>query len=271
MFVMAEKIIVGNWKANPESLREAKRILTPVRRAMGKLKQVEAVICPPAVWLGELSGGRTSGSRGSTLKYPKVEPRIRFGAQDAFWETGGAYTGMIGPTMVRNSGASHLIIGHSERRQLGDTDEVVNAKVRLALKHDLKVILCVGEKERDERGDYLKILETQLKAALAGVPRRRLGQLLVAYEPVWAIGERAKQSDTPPAFLEQAIFLRKVLADAAGKEFALALPVLYGGSATAENARGFLSEGRADGLLVGRASLDAEQFIKILRLADELG
>lgn len=248
---MSKKLIVANWKANPESSREAKEILAPVKRVLPKLNNVELVVCPPAVFLPTISG-------------------VALGGQDAFFELSGAYTGQLGPTMIRNSGASYLILGHSERRAAGDTLEVVKSKVRLAFRHGLKVILCVGEKERDERGAYLKVLREQVETALAGISRRELANLVLAYEPVWAIGAAAKGADTPAAFLEQAIFLRRVLAGVAGKEIALACPVLYGGSVKADNALGFLAAGKADGLLVGRASLDPAEFIKILKLANDV-
>lgn len=248
---MKNKLIVANWKANPESVREAKEIFLPIRRAAAKLNKVETVICPPAIYLPLLKG-------------------LALGGQDSFWEVSGAYTGQLGPTMFRNAGATHVIIGHSEARALGDTDNIVKAKARLAIKSGLKMILCVGERERDERGQYLAVLRNQLESALAGISRAAAKQLVLAYEPVWAIGAQAKGSDTPAAFLEQSIYLRKVLSGIIGKEAALACPILYGGSANADNAAGFLDEGRANGLLVGRASLSPEQFIKILKIANEI-
>lgn len=246
---MTKKLIVANWKANPESPREAKNIFLPIKRALAKLPGVEVVICPPAVYLASLGG-------------------LTLGGQDAFWELSGAYTGRLGPTMLRNSGASYVILGHSEARALGDTDAIINQKLRLALRHGLKVILCVGEKERDEKGDYLKIIRSQLTNSLAGLQRKQVGQLILAYEPIWAIGAAAKGADNPESFFQQSIFLRKVLAEMFGKAAAMACPILYGGSANSGNAAGFLKEGRADGLLVGRASLDPAEFIKILKLAN---
>lgn len=251
---MRKLLIVGNWKANPESVREARKIAGPVKRAAAKLLRVEAVICPPAVFLSPL-GDRVS--------------KLAFGAQNCFWETAGAYTGQIGPSMLRNSGASFLLLGHSEARRFGDSDEIIARKLRAALKYDWRIILGVGEETRDESGEYLQVIKRQLETALRGMPRKFFERLIIAYEPVWAIGEGAKQSDTPAGFLEQAIYIRRILSGLIGKEVALALPILYGGSVTAANAANFLAEGRADGLLVGRASLEAAEFIKILRLAND--
>src|SRR3989338_4368602 len=186
---MLKKLIVANWKLNPESIREAKEILAPVKRALSRLTNLAVVICPPAVFLSDLA--KIKGGQ------------IALGAQDAFWERDGAYTGMLSPTMLRNAGADYLILGHSERRRLGDGDGEINRKVALALKHRLKVILCVGEERRDPDGFYLQTIRTQLEAGLAGVPKKQLNELIVAYEPVWAIGEAARASDTPRDFLEQ--------------------------------------------------------------------
>jgi triosephosphate isomerase len=271
---MKNKLIVANWKANPESIREAKEIFSPIKRAAAKLNQVEVVICPPAVWLAELVKGARNWNGGVALGSLKATPpfrvRLSFGGQDAFWELIGAYTGQLGPTMIRNAGATYLIIGHSETRALGDTDNLIKAKVRLALKHGLKVILCVGEKARDEHGKYLQILRGQIESALTGVPRTQAKQIILAYEPIWAIGAQAKGADTPAAFLEQSIFLRKVLTGIIGREMALDCSILYGGSVDADNAAGFLDEGGANGLLVGRVSLSPESFIKILKIANSI-
>lgn len=253
---MKKKLIVANWKANPESAREVKEIFLPVKRALAKLNKVEVVICPPVVFLADLA--------------KKPAKNLAFGGQDAFWETAGAYTGQVGPTMFRHSGAAYLILGHSEARALGDSDKIVNLKLHQALRAGLTPILCVGEAARDERGEYLKFLRAQVEAALFGLPRNEAKKVVLAYEPVWAIGDKAKGADTPAAFLEQAIFLRKVLSAIIGPEAALLTPILYGGSVKPENAAGFLNEGEADGLLVGRASLEPSSFIRILKIANEL-
>ena len=261
-----KKLIVANWKMNPESPREAKEIFNPVKRAALALKKVTTVICPPAVYLATLE------SRGLPLRtLSKRSPRgaIFFGAQDCFSDLFGPYTGKIGPTILRNSGASYIIIGHSETRAMGDSDLAINHKLRLALKNNLKVILCVGEHHRDERGDYLQFIKTQLEEDLRNVQRQSANDLVIAYEPIWAIGAQAKRADNPEGFQHQAIYIRKILAGLLGKEVALKIPVLYGGSANSQNAAGFLHEGEADGLLVGRASLDPSEFNKILKIAEQ--
>lgn len=252
------KLIVANWKANPTSPREAQDLWGKVKRVAGGLKRVETVICPPVIFLENLAKKAQPGSR------------ITFGAQDAFWALEGPWTGQIGPGMVRKAGGQYLLLGHSEQRALGDSDALINQKLKLALNQNLRVILCVGERERDAHGEYLKIIREQINNALEKVPKKFATQLIIAYEPVWAIGEQAKSSDTPHSFLETAIFIRKVLSHWCGHAGAHAVPVLYGGSVDVKNAGSFLQEGQADGLLVGRASLRADQFNQILKIADEV-
>ncbi len=253
-----KRIIVANWKLNPSSPREAQELWNRVKRVASALKRTETVICPPVIFLGLLG------------KSYKASASFALGAQDAFWALEGPWTGQIGPGMVRRAGGQYLLLGHSEKRVLGDSDQIINQKLKLALAQDLRVILCVGERERDNHGEYLKVIREQIISALEKVPKKFSKQIIIAYEPVWAIGEQAKNSDTPHSFLETAIFIRKVLSHWCGHASALAVPVLYGGSVDVKNASSFLSEGGADGLLVGRASLRADHFTQILKIADAL-
>lgn len=243
-------LIVANWKMNPETLREAKVLLAAVRRRAARLKHTRVVVCPPAVFLQSLATSQSN--------------QLGFGGQDCFWDTSGPYTGATSPTMLYYTGARYVILGHSERRFLGETDEMIRRKVRAALGAGLKVILCVGERERDTEGRYLQEIERQLTGALTGLSRPWAKGLVVAYEPLWAIGLKALGADTPAGFLEQAIYIKKVVSKIFGKDAALSLPVLYGGSVDAKNAARFIAEGEAAGLLVGRASLDAAGFSKLL-------
>lgn len=251
-----KKLIVANWKLNPDSPREARELVAKIKRTLARQKKVSAVICPPAIFLPLLAATPAKN--------------LAYGGQDAFWQKEGAWTGQIGPSMIRKSGADYLILGHSEKRTTGDSDPMINQKLRLALGEGLKVILCVGERERDAQGEYLGVIRGQLLTALDKVPKKLAPQIVIAYEPVWAIGELAKGSDTPQGFLEQALFIRKVLSQWADHGAAIKIPVLYGGSVDIKNARSFLAEGQADGLLVGRASLRADHFGEILKQANEL-
>ena len=238
---------------NPTGLSDAKNIFNKISDGIKKLPEVETVICPPAVYLSPV-----------TLKASKVH----LGAQDGFHEVSGAYTGSVSISMLKSLGAEYLLVGHSEMRQAGETEEVINKKIKAAIKLGLKVILCVGEKVHDENGEYLKVLQSQLLKALEGLQKKSFGQIIIAHEPVWAIGALAKGADTPESFAHNRLFIKKVLADMAGKKVGLAVPVLYGGSVGTKNAKEFLTEGQADGLLVGRASLVPQDFIKIVEIAN---
>ena len=251
-----KKIIVGNWKMNPEDSSRAKKLFTRIKRRAGTLRRARVVVCAPSLYIEALAK-LASGN-------------AQVGAQDGFYEKEGAFTGRVSLSMVRRTGASHVIIGHSEMRAAGDTNGIVSKKVRRALEERLFVILCVGEESRDGEGNYLSILSSQINESLQRVPKQYFKNIIVAYEPVWAIGAKAKSASTPSDFFEKSIFIRKTLSHIVGKDVAMKVPVLYGGSADERNAGGFLKEGKADGLLVGRASLDAESFIEILSLAEKV-
>ncbi len=248
-----KKIIVANWKMNPRTMREACGIFQKIKRKAETLTRVETVVCPPFIFLKKNN--------------KKVTRACALGAQNVFWQSEGAYTGEISPAQLYAAGASYVILGHSERRALGETDEIIQKKIRVALEYRLNVILCIGELLRDIHGEYLSVLKNQLKHGLSKIPVKLLTRLIIAYEPVWAIGIAAKSADTPEAFFETAIFIRKVLSDLFGKKFAFNVPILYGGSVSAHNAEGFLKDGGASGLLVGRASLEPQEFNEILDIA----
>ena len=253
---MTKKIIIGNWKMNPVSRREAREIVGGVRKIVTNLKKTVVVTCPPVIYLENLIG--------------KKAGKLKFGAQDVYWEEKGAHTGNVSPGMLSEVGAEYVIVGHSERRASGESGEMINLKIKAAMKAGLMVVLCVGEKDRDAHGHYLRVLETQLKEALVKMPPRLSDKLIVAYEPVWAIGKDATGVETPEGFMHNAIFIRKTLSKIIGKKRAMEVPILYGGSADAKNAGNFLAEGGANGLLVGRASLSAKDFGEILKIAEKV-
>jgi triosephosphate isomerase len=250
------KLIVGNWKMNPQTPSAARAIFSAIKRQVARLKNVSVVICPPDLFLSDLA----EKARGVN--------KISVGAQDAFFESVGAFTGEVSPLMLKNAGANYVILGHSERRSLGETDVLVNKKVLASIKVGLSAIVCVGERERDKDITYLEFIKNQIKTALLRVNRPSLGQIVIAYEPVWAIGKSANDAITPRDLREMNIFIKRVLADMYGKENIIGIPVLYGGSVTAENAAGLIEDGAVDGLLVGRESRDPESFGKILKIID---
>lgn len=248
---MNKKIVVANWKMNPSSAEEAVVVARETVIAAGKFSsRVETIICPPFLYLKLLSS--KIGSMG-------------LGAQNCSYEQTGALTGEVSPTMIFDIGAKYVILGHSERRNMGETDELVAMKVAAAAKSGLGIILCVGEKERDPDGFYLSALSAQLEGSLAKLPKKYLKKLTVAYEPVWAIGKGALRAAYPSDVLEATIYLKKILWKMYGEKPASAIPILYGGSVDAKNAADFIVSGGADGLLVGRESLRIKTFGNITR------
>ena len=249
-----KKLIIGNWKMYPKSVKEARDTFTAIRKTAAKLRDVQTVVCPPALYLGD-------------LKKLVTGHRAVLGAQNAWTEQEGAYTGEVSPAQLASMGVSYVIIGHSERRAMGETDEFINKKISAALKAGLTVVLCVGEHTRDLDGGYLKFIGAQLALDLAGVAKKDLARLVVAYEPIWAIGKNALRAAYPDDALEVSIFIKRTLADLYGKN-GESVSILYGGSVDAKNSAEFLAKSNIDGLLVGRASLDAKTFSVILENAN---
>lgn len=247
-----KKLIVANWKMNPKTAKEAQALLKAAKEGVRGAKNIQVVICPPAIFLPVLvasaSARRNSGG-------------LALGSQNCHWETGGAFTGEISADMLAKTGADYMILGHSERRQfMGETDEIVNLKIQAALKAKLKVILCVGEKFGEEMS---LVVENQIAKALAGISVNQMKDLAVAYEPVWAIG--TGHNCSPDNALSAGLFIRKTLTKLYSRFLAEKVPVLYGGSVDDENDNAYIDQARLDGLLVGGASLDAEEFTRIIK------
>lgn len=236
-------LVVANWKLNPKTLKEAEKLLSSYKLPRG----ISVAVTPPAVFLQPLSKGRKG--------------KIAFGAQNVFFEKEGSFTGEISAGMVKDAGAVYVLAGHAERRALGESDEEIAKKVGAAVRAGLTAILCVGERERDEHGFYLNRLKEQLEKGLSEVSPALLKYVVIAYEPVWAIG--ASVAITPRDLQETALYLHKIL-HALFKDKGLVVPVLYGGSVSSENAAAFVEEGDVNGLLVGRESLKPGSFNAIL-------
>lgn len=252
--------IVANWKCNPATASEALRLFAAIKKTVPLRKRVHTIICPPAVFLSSLF---VLGEKSQTGNF-------KLGAQDVFWENAGAYTGAIGPRMVKSTGAAYAIVGHSERREHNkEANEIVRAKVGAALAAGLRVVLCVGEKSREgDAAEYTAFVKEEVRVGLQNVTKQSLKNVIIAYEPVWAIG--SDEADTPERTLEMALYIRKTIADMYDRTIAQAFPVLYGGSVNAKNARAFLRDGGVDGLLVGRASLNSKEFGNIVEIANNL-
>ncbi len=248
------KLIVGNWKMNPGTLAEAKKIAARARRIATTLEHTDAVICPPFVFLG-------------ALVPKKPVKQFHIGAQSAYFEESGAFTGEVSVTMLHDIGVEYVIVGHSEERARGDTDEIVAKKVKAVIEAGLTPIVCVGEASRDIEGaSHYDVLKEQIKNSFAGVPKRVGRDIILAYEPVWAIG--AKESMLPEQIYEMSLFVKKVFSDAFGAETAVEVTVLYGGSVNYRNAADIISIGKVDGLLVGRESLNTVGFVELLKAVD---
>jgi len=245
--------IAGNWKMNT-TVTEAEQLVSEMIEKLDEIEGVEKVICPPFVSLIAVN----MMLRGSSIK---------LGAQNMYFETAGAYTGEISPLMLSEL-CEFVILGHSERRRyFGETDEIVNRKVKAALANRLKPILCVGEGLADnEAGKTKEVVHTQVMAGLQGVQPSH--DLVVAYEPVWAIGTGKAASGKQAA--DTIGFIRDILAELWNRTIAQDVRILYGGSVTSANIAEFVSHPEIDGALVGGASLKAKEFVSIVKQTAEI-
>jgi triosephosphate isomerase len=251
---MRRPVIAGNWKLY-KTKEEALSLIGELAPLVAGVTGVEIIVAPVFTVLPTLIGA-VSGTG------------INLAAQDVFWEEEGAYTGEVSPRMLLDAGASHVIIGHSERREyFGETEATVNKKIKAALKGTLVPIFCIGELlAAREAGETFAVLERQLRGGLDGITAAQFAPVIVAYEPVWAIGTGKTASDAQAQ--EAHAFIRGVLADLYGKEVADRVRVLYGGSVKPENAKGLMSCPDIDGALVGGASLKAASFAAIVRFGE---
>ncbi len=246
---MRTPIIAGNWKMN-YGPTEAEEFVAGILPGLHELHAVERVLCPPSISL-------------TTVFAAIMGSEVKLGAQNMYYEPKGAYTGEISPTMLQGL-CDYVILGHSERRgYFGETDELVNKKTRAALEYNLRPIVCVGERlEQREAGETEQLIRAQVQGSLGGLPAERVPEIVVAYEPIWAIGTgRAATAQDAVAVVQ---LIRAVLADLYGADAAGAVRVQYGGSVTAANVSEFLSQPDIDGALVGGASLKPE-FVDIVR------
>ncbi len=240
-------LIVANWKMNPVSLVEAKRNFEIIKKGVRNIKQVEAVVCAPFVFLPVL----------------KPSNYLKLGAQDCFLGDKGPFTGEVSPRQLKKLGVEYVILGHSERRRyLAESTELVNQKIKAALEVGLKVIFCVGSKTKKPG----KEMERQLKEGLRGVKRSDLTKLVFIYEPVWAISTtKNKITATPKEALKGGLYMRNVLKKIFNKEAAKTARIIYGGSVNSKNIKSFVKEGKMAGGLPGAASLDPYEFVRIVK------
>lgn len=249
-----KKLIVGNWKMNPTTLDEAKKIARKIKRVAPTLASTETVIAPPYPFIA------VCGGRGEAKHF-------HLGAQSASAEVdSGPYTGEVSASILKDIAVEYVIVGHSEQRARGESDAIVSKKALAVLNAGLSPIICVGEIVRDEAGAYLDTLKNQIKNSLDGIAPKFAGDIVLAYEPVWAIGaqEAMKNEDIH----ESSLFVKKVFSDTFGPDAGLKVKVLYGGSVNYRNAPDIISIGKVDGLLVGRESVNAPGFVELLKAVD---
>ncbi|MBU3964390.1 triose-phosphate isomerase [Patescibacteria group bacterium] len=242
-------LVVANWKCNPQTLAQAKKLFLAVSMGIKKTK-AEVVICPPFIFIPGIS---------AVIKSP-----IKLGAQDAFPQEG-SFTSQISVRMLKLFGCEYAIIGHSEKRALGETDEMINKKIMACLDNDIIPIFCIGESWQErKKGKTEQVLERQLELGLKDISKFKIqnSKLTIAYEPIWAIGT-GNACDLDKAREAKAL-IRKNLAMLYGKTNAQKIRIIYGGSTNPDNALGFVKEAGMDGLLSGGASLDPRKFIAIL-------
>jgi triosephosphate isomerase (TIM) len=255
---MSKKIVAANWKMNMMQAESA-RFVESLLLEIGDVADVEVVIVPPFTAIAKVMEALGNAQN------------IKVGAQNMHWERSGAFTGEISAALLRDLFVHYVVLGHSERRRLfGETDEIVNRKVRAAHEASLRPIVCVGEtlKQRD-RGNVDKILSIQLRGSLAGLGPKELQETVIAYEPVWAIG--TGRNATPEQAQEAHAFIRRTLRDMADDTTAERVRIQYGGSVKPENARDLMSQPDIDGALVGGASLDPRSFAQIVNAARDEG
>ena len=240
-----QKLIVANWKMNPETAEEAKKLFDSVKNGVKKVKNIEVVICPPFIYLPLLKG-------------------LALGAQNVFYKESGAFTGEVSPLMLKNLNVQYVILGHSEaRKYLNETNELINKKIKEVLAVGLKPIICIGEKEGEDKN---KVLQEQLKECLKSIEKKEFEKIIIAYEPVWAIGTGKNCSIEET--MNSVLLIKKIIADLYKKEIAEKIRIIYGGSVNGKNSREYILKGGVSGLLVGGASLDVNEFTQIVKSVD---
>lgn len=242
-------LIVANWKMNPISQKEAKSLFDKIKKTKAKFKNAEVVICPPSVYLNLFKG-------------------LLLGAQNVFFEEKGAFTGEVSCLMLKDLKVDYVILGHSERRKyFGETDEMINKKIKKSLSVKLKPIFCIGEtKDEKDQNRKSEVLERQITNGLKGIIKDEMKNIALAYEPVWAIG--TGNNCSVDETMGSVLFIRKILTKLYNRETADSTKILYGGSVKSENSGDYIKKSGANGLLVGGASLNAEEFVKIVKSAE---
>ena len=249
---MKKAILVANWKNKPASLREVSLLLTALAHGAQLYKQIITYIAPPHTYFESVS--RRAGFAGLAVQGLSSVPS-------------GTHTGLITPEILQSFGVRLAILGHSDERAIAESDASVAKKARIALKSGITPLICVGESKRDGDGEYLETLRHQIKHSFEGINKKdEAPKIMLAYEPIWAIGKRAQNAITHESLAETVIFIRRVLSDILGRKTAEQIPILYGGSVEPRNAEALYINTGVRGFLVGHESLNAKEFAEIAKV-----
>jgi triosephosphate isomerase len=250
---MRKKVIAGNWKMNM-NLHQSQKLVSEIINGLGTDSKAEVIVCPPFTSLSEVN---------SLVK----GTRVKLGAQNMYYEENGAYTAEISADMLKSVGCEYVILGHSERRVIfNESDELINKKIKMALAKELKPIFCVGELlEQREKGETMKVVSSQIEKGLEGITAEQMKNVIIAYEPVWAIG--TGKTATPEQAQEVHSFIRELVAKKYSTSVVKGLIIQYGGSVKPDNSSELLSQKDIDGALVGGACLKADSFLSIIASA----
>ncbi len=258
-------LIIANWKAGVLNYKEAEKNILDTYSALGTgSSKVELVFAPVATYIQTL--GYIFGNILKYIKPRKVKwPKLTLAAQNISVFEGGSKTGEVPVLAIKDSGASYVIVGHSECREAGDTNAMVVTKTKLVIDQRLKVVLCVGERERDAGVQYLKVIEDQILSVFSYIDKKDHGQIVIAYEPVWAVNNKDNLSLDAYGLHSMIVYIKRLLLERFGEPTADAVRIIYGGSVTPDNAQDILWNGEAQGLLIGRASWNAESLSAIIK------
>ncbi len=249
--ILGKQIVIANWKMNPVSTEEAKKLFFLNKKWINDLKNTRVVVCPPVIYLNQLN------------KLNNVK-NLYLGVQNIANKEKGSQTGETSVLMAKDAGATYSIVGHSERREMGEKSGLIREKILLSLLNKITPIVCVGEQKRDIEGHYLNFIKEDIKNIFTGLDKKDLLDICIAYEPVWAIG--APTAMDPTSIHEMVLFIRKVIGELFGQNIANGVKILYGGAVDKGNVLDIIKIGNVDGFIIGRSSisLDFGELLKII-------
>ncbi|MEI6296616.1 MAG: triose-phosphate isomerase family protein [bacterium] len=259
--MLKKKIIIANWKMGPDSIKEATGFVSQIFKKIYFLKnKPKIVICPPLPYISEIKKNVSSNKNND----------LNIGAQDCFYEDKGPFTGEISSLSLKSLGVKYITIGHHERRLRGETNEIVNKKLKNLLKNGFTGILCVGEIEKDETGNYLKFIEEEIRECLKSIQKNYLKNIIVAYQPISNLLNENKNLLHTHEIKQISIFIKKILVEICGREIGLEIPIVYGGNFDKKNFEFFFLESGTDGLLTEKDVFKKDKFLELIKLFDNV-